>query len=96
MSKKTSVSLITVAWYLFAYSTLTKSDPLKVISAMVTGKLNLKAQLTADLNNTLAQLQKDPVNILLVLGISKLVEVEAHKIVGRKKIIELGGFRITM
>jgi uncharacterized membrane-anchored protein YhcB (DUF1043 family) len=93
---KSSWSIIDLAWYIYAIQFVSGINVGTTIANLMSGKLNLKSTLTTGLNVTVTNLQKDPANYVIMLGITYLLKNELKKVFGRKKLIELGGIKITL
>lgn len=93
---KNSYSLIDIAWIIYAINFTSGIDVVKLVGDLLGGKLNLKSQLTTGVTSAIKKLQTDPANTIVMLGITYILKNEIKKVVGRKKIVELGGLRITL
>jgi len=96
LAKGTTISLIDAAWIIYAINFLSGVDLVKLVGDGFSGKLNLKTQLTTGVSTTIKKLQTDPVNTVVMLGVTYLIKTWAHKVVGRKKIVDFGGLKVTL
>jgi len=96
LAKGITISLIDAAWIIYAINYLSGIDMVKLVGDAFSGKLNLKTSLTSGVSATIKKLQADPVNVVVMLGVTYLIKTYAHKAFGRKKIVDFGGLKVSL